>query len=139
MRCLLLIFCLSLTLNVLAQDVKTNKKTVNKRSLPSELAQQQLEAYNNRDIEAFLIPYVNDVEVYAFPNELKYKGKETMRKIYAKMFKNTPNLHCHLVSRMVQNNIVIDQEKVHAGDRTFEAIAIYHIEDGKIKKVFFIQ
>ncbi len=106
---------------------------------PVALAQRQLNAYNLRNIEAFLEPYAEDVEVYNYPNELRFKGKETMRKGYAKMFENTPDLHCELVDRIVQGNIVIDKELVQFGNKTLEAVAIYHIEDDKIKRVYFIQ
>lgn len=106
---------------------------------PSDLAQRQLNAYNFRNIDAFLEPYSEDVEVYSYPEKLLYKGKETMRKQYSSMFENTPNLHCELKERIVQGNIVIDKERVQFGDRIIEAVAIYHIENNKIKKVFFIQ
>ena len=62
-----------------------------------------------------------------------------MRNSYAQMFESVPNLHCELVDRIVQGNIVIDKERVQFGDRIVEAVAIYHIENNKIKKVFFIQ
>lgn len=106
---------------------------------PADLAQRQLNAYNFRNIDAFLEPYAEDVEVYTFPNTLQFKGKEAMRNGYTSMFENTPNLHCELVNRIVQGNVVIDQERVQFGNRILEAIAIYHIENGKIKKVYFIQ
>lgn len=106
---------------------------------PEDLAQRQLNAYNLRNIEAFLEPYSEDVEVYMFPNSLQYKGKETMRKQYAGMFQQVTNLHCELLGRIVQGNIVIDKERVQFGPQKVEAVAIYHIEGGKIKKVFFVQ
>ncbi len=106
---------------------------------PEDLAQRQLNAYNFRNIEAFLEPYADDVEVYNFPDQLQFTGKEAMRKGYAQMFANTPDLHCELVNRIVQGNTVIDQERVRFGNRILEAIAIYHIENGKIKKVYFMQ
>ena len=106
---------------------------------PEDLAQRQLNAYNLRNIEAFLEPYAEDVEIYNYPDQLQYKGKETMRVGYSKMFENTLNLHCELVDRIIQGNIVIDKERVRFGDRIIEAVAIYHIENNKIKKVFFIQ
>lgn len=106
---------------------------------PEDLAQRQLNAYNLRNIEAFLEPYAEDVEVYMFPNSLQYKGKETMRKQYAGMFQQVTNLHCELLGRIVQGNIVIDKERVQFGPQKVEAVAIYHIEGGKIKKVFFVQ
>ncbi|SFR51867.1 Imidazolonepropionase [Robiginitalea myxolifaciens] len=106
---------------------------------PEDLAQRQLNAYNLRDIDGFLEPYAEDVEVYSFPNTLLYTGKEIMRQQYSGMFANTPNLHCELKGRIVQGNVVIDQERVRFGSSFVEAIAIYHIEDGKIKKVYFVQ
>jgi imidazolonepropionase-like amidohydrolase len=109
------------------------------KDTPENLAQRQLNGYNFRNIEAFLEPYADDVEVYNFPNALRYKGKDAMRKGYAQMFENTPNLHCELINRIVQGSIVIDQERVQVGDRTIEAIAVYHIENGKIQKVYFMQ
>lgn len=106
---------------------------------PADLAQRQLNAYNLRNIDAFLEPYAEDVEIYIYPDQLQSKGKAAMRTSYSKMFENTPNLHCELVSRIAQGNIVIDKERVQFGDRVLEAIAIYHIENNKIKKVYFIQ
>ncbi len=106
---------------------------------PEVLAQRQLNAYNLRNLEAFLEPYAEDVEIYNYPDELVYTGKETMRKNYGPMFTNTPNLHCELLGRIVQGNVVIDKERVQFGNTILQATAIYHIENGKIKKVFFIR
>ena len=109
------------------------------KDTPEDLAQRQLNAYNVRNIEAFLEPYADDVEIYDYPNSFQFKGKETMRKIYSDMFARVPNLHCQLVERIVQGNIVIDKERVQFGEKLVEAVAIYHIENAKIKKVYFIQ
>lgn len=108
------------------------------KDTPEDLAQRQLNAYNLRNIEAFLEPYADDIEIYMFPDKLQAKGKEAMRQGYESMFQNTPNLHCELVNRIVKGNTVIDYERVQFGNETVEAIAIYHIENGKIKKVYFI-
>jgi hypothetical protein len=109
-------------------------------SLSEKLAQQQLDAYNARNIDLFLLPYSDSVEVYEFGGKLLMKGKEQMRKGYADMFKKITNLHCKLVNRMVQGNVVIDQESVTGfGPQPFRAIAVYTIEKGKIQKVHFIQ
>jgi len=108
---------------------------------PAQLAQLQLDAYNQRNIELFLEPYAEDVKVFNFPTELVMQGKENMRKRYAEMFSNTPGLHCTLMNRMVLGNTVIDQEYV-IFDKTKEAIeviAIYKIKEGKIAEVYFIR
>jgi hypothetical protein len=110
------------------------------KSVAEQLAQQQLDAYNKRDIEAFLVPYSDSVAVYAFPDKLLYTGKETMRKQYGEMFKNAPDLFCDLQNRMVLKNTVIDHEKVTfaKGQPPLFAIAVYTIEKDKIAKVHFI-
>ncbi|MBL7730970.1 MAG: nuclear transport factor 2 family protein [Chitinophagaceae bacterium] len=111
------------------------------KTAAEKLAQEQLDAYNNRDIEAFLKPYSDSVQVYFFPNQFLYKGKETMRKEYAGMFANTPDLHCNLKSRVVVGNRVIDEESVvfDKNKPAFHAVAIYTVANGKITAVHFIQ
>ncbi|MFB3386910.1 amidohydrolase family protein [Flavobacterium sp. LAR06] len=105
---------------------------------PLALVQRQLNAYNLRNIEAFLEPYAEDVEIYNYPDKLIEKGKAEMRKNYAAMFEKVPNLHCELLGRIVQGNTVIDKERVQFGKEIVEAVAIYHIENNKIKKVYFV-
>lgn len=106
-----------------------------------KLAQQQLDAYNNRDIDAFVAPYADNVRVYKFPDEFMYEGKTAMYDTYGRMFARTPDLHCKLVNRIVMGNTVIDQEEVTISkkDPPMHAIAIYKIKDGKIAEVYFIQ
>lgn len=104
------------------------------------LVQRQLNAYNARNIDAFLEPYADDVALYMFPDKLMAKGKENMRKEYDEMFKKLPGLHCEIKERIIQGNIIIDKESVSGVGKTkLEATAIYHIENNKITKVYFIQ
>ncbi|MEZ4921294.1 MAG: amidohydrolase family protein [Saprospiraceae bacterium] len=106
---------------------------------PEDLVQQQLNGYNARDIDAFVAPYSEDVELFTFPNEPMGKGKANMRVQYQQLFENVPELHCELVNRIVLGNTVIDQERVTGfPSGTLEAVAIYKIENGKIAKVYFI-
>lgn len=107
---------------------------------PTTLVQQQLDAYNARDTEAFLAPYADDIELYRFPNTLLSKGKDAMREQYEGMFAQLQNLHCEVPQRIVLGNTVIDKEIVTGiAETTIEAIAIYTIENRKIKQVYFIQ
>jgi len=105
---------------------------------PEELVQRQVNAYNFRNIEAFLDTYSDDVEVYSFPNTLEYKGKETTRKEYGSMFERITNLHCQIVNRIVDGNHVIDREHVRFRDKWIDGTAIYVVEKGKIAKVYFL-
>mgnify|MGYP002397428415 CR=1 FL=1 len=104
------------------------------------LVEAQLQAYNARDIEAFLVPYSDSVKIYSFPNQFLYQGKEKMRDNYTYMFAAYPELHCELVGRLVQGNVVIDQEIVTRAKNAplIEATAIYRIANNKIQEVYFI-
>lgn len=126
-------------------DVVVNRgKWIKKDTLlpvtPQLLVDQQLAAYNARNIDAFLIPYSDSVELYEYPGKLVGKGKEEMRKMYTGMFKQVTQLHCELVNRIIQGNVIIDHESVSGfGNKPVRAIAIYTISKGKIQKVEFIQ
>ncbi|MFA0964433.1 amidohydrolase family protein [Roseivirga sp. BDSF3-8] len=107
---------------------------------PEDLAQEQLNAYNAGDIDAFLAPYSDSVEIYMFPDQLVSKGKEVMRQRYGQMFEQLPELHCKLTDRVVLGNTVIDKEYVTGvPNGPVEAIAIYKIENGRIARVYFVR
>ncbi len=106
---------------------------------PVVIVQKQLDAYNARDIDAFMDTYSNNIELYNFPNKSTRKGKEAMREGYAGFFENTPDLHCEIKNRIVIGNKVIDEEYITANGKSFSAVAIYEVENGKIAKVTFLQ
>ncbi|MBP6679763.1 MAG: amidohydrolase family protein [Saprospiraceae bacterium] len=106
---------------------------------PTALAQRQLNGYNFRNIEAFLEPYADDVEVYNFPDKLLFQGKEEMRKAYATRFENASDVHCELLNRIVHGNMVIDKERIQEGGKKRDAIAMFQIAGDKIQKVYFIR
>ena len=105
---------------------------------PRYLAEEQLIGYNNRDINAFLKPFAKNVKVYRFPNTLSYEGLEKMRENYNSFFKNTPDLNCKILKRIVFKDKVIDHELVTANGKTFKAVVIYSIKNGKIVSVTFM-
>lgn len=104
------------------------------------LAQLQLVAYNQRDIEAFLAPYSDSVAVFQFPNKLRYTGKDAMRSRYTRLFERYPELHCKLTHREVLGRTVIDSEELSGirADSIVRAVAIYTIVRGKIQQVHFL-
>ncbi|MEL7534416.1 MAG: amidohydrolase family protein [Bacteroidota bacterium] len=108
---------------------------------PEIMAQRQLNAYNQRNIEAFVDCYADSVQIYGYPDQLYYTGKDKMGPNYGPMFENTPELHCELVNRIVLGNTVIDHENVtgFSNGRIIKAVAIYTVENGKISVVRFVQ
>ncbi|PQB05987.1 hypothetical protein BST85_06655 [Aureitalea marina] len=108
-------------------------------SATEQIVQQQLDAYNNRDIDGFMATYSDDIALYNFPDQLMGEGQESMRKQYAGFFDSTPDLHCEIQKRIVIGNRVIDHELVTANGQQFTAVAIYEVENGKIVKVTFLR
>ncbi len=106
---------------------------------PETVVDVQLEAYNNRDIDAFMATYSDDIKLYNFPDTLISEGKEAMKKMYGSFFKNTPDLNCEIKNRIMYDNKVIDEEYLTINGRNLSAIAIYEVNDGLITKVTFIQ
>ena len=105
---------------------------------PEKIVQIQVEAYNNRNIDAFLATYDDNIKIYDFPNTFRYEGKEKMRKIYSSLFKEVPNLLCEIKKRIIMGNKVIDEEYVRVNDEFVSAVAIYEVKNNKIIKVTFI-
>jgi len=108
---------------------------------PEQLAQEQLDAYNSHDIEAFLNAYSEDCEIYnQSTGEIMMKGHDAMRERYGKMFNERPKLYADLIKRMTLGNFAIDQEEVTISDTEHsQAIAIYEVKDNLIRKVWFIK
>jgi hypothetical protein len=104
-------------------------------------AQGQLEAYNRQDIEGFLKWYTDDVEIYNFPDELVLRGKDKMRERYVTAWKQNPDQKAKITDRIINGNTVVDKEHVTGRSNGIEVnvIAIYKIENGKIRKVYFIR
>lgn len=104
-----------------------------------ELVQRQAVAYNARNLDGFLAVYSPQIKMYNFPDELILEGMDKMRERYTKRFSNSTNLYAEIVNRSLMGDYVIDHEKVTGlpnGD--IEANVIYHIENGLIDKVWYI-
>ena len=106
---------------------------------PVDLVQQQLNAYNAHDLEAFLAPYADDVEIYSTSGKLMMKGKEQMRKEY-QFITRMPHLYCRLINRIASGNTVIDHEEIWSKPEPVNlqyGVAVYVIDKGKITRVYF--
>jgi hypothetical protein len=125
MRSIVTITCLFFALLVQAQT-------------PEQLAQRQLDAYNKRDIVAFMENFSDTVKVYN-KMELLYKGADNMRLQYATMFQRMPELNCRLDNRIVVNDTVVDEEYVtFSADQKIRAIVMYKVAHSKIQEVHFL-
>ena len=103
-----------------------------------ELVQGQLDAYNAHDIDTFCTYFADNVTVRdGRTQECLFAGMEAFRERYQNTFSN-PELHCHLLNRIEQDDIIIDHEEVTGIEEGLVyAIAAYQIENGLIQQVTF--
>jgi len=106
---------------------------------PELIVNKQLNAYNAKNIDAFMATYTKDIKIYNYPDTLSSSGQDAMRKNYADWFKRANGLNARVTDRIIIGNKVIDKERVTANGQTFFAIAIYEVENGLIKSVTFLQ
>lgn len=108
----------------------------------AEVVKRQLDAYNARDIEAFMANWADDAQMFAWPSDLLAEGATVIRARHVERFKDD-KLCARLVSRVAVGNLVIDREVVTRqfpeGFGTADVIGIYEVEDGKIAKAWFKQ
>jgi len=112
---------------------------------PNALIQAQLDAYNARDVAAWLATYAPGARQYAYPGTLLAQGHaEIGARIQARFAE--PNLHARLLHRTVlktsQGHTVIDHEIITRtfpeGPGELDFVAIYEVSDGLIQSGLFI-
>ena len=98
---------------------------------PEALIQNQVDAYNAHDLDAFSACYGK-----VGPE----KGLAALRKGYADLFKRFPKLKVKILKRISQGAFVIDQEQAEGmGPNPVTVTAIYETAQGKIVHVWFIE
>ncbi|MCB0705154.1 MAG: nuclear transport factor 2 family protein [Saprospiraceae bacterium] len=112
-------------------------------SLAEKLADQQLVAYNKRDLESFLTFFSDTVKVYNSLHEFGYQGTQKMYEVYEGWFGMTESMHCQIINRIATGNTVIDHERIEytidGKENAFESIAIYKVAGDKIAEVHFVR
>ncbi len=105
-----------------------------------EVVQDQLAAYNARDVEALLATYAADAEQFALHGERLAKGHAQMRARFLERF-SEPDLHARLLSRTAMGPVVVDFERITRnfaqGRGTVEMLCIYEVAEGLIRKASF--
>ena len=107
---------------------------------PEVVVQRQLDAYNAKNLNAWLSTYAEDAKQYELGGGLLAQGHEAIRARTAPRF-SEPNLEAVLLKRVVMGNVVIDHEDVvrtfPEGPGRVELVCIYVVEQGKIQTASF--
>jgi hypothetical protein len=115
---------------------------------PETVVQRQLDAYNARDLEAFMATYAEEAQLFEHPAQLFEhpakliaSGAAQVRERYSLRFQEQ-NLHASLIHRIVLGARVMDYERITRtfpeGPGTVESLAIYEVAAGRITQAWFI-
>jgi hypothetical protein len=107
---------------------------------PEVVVQRQLDAYNAKNLDAWLSTYAPDAKQFELGGSLLADGHAQIRARALGRFKE-PHLHAQLIRRETFGNVVIDHEDV---TRTFpegpgrvELVCVYVVEKGLIQSASF--
>jgi putative hydrolase of HD superfamily len=108
---------------------------------PEEIVKTQLDAYNAKDIDAFMACWRSDAKIFAHPDTLLCEGHAAIRERHAIRFQE-PDLHARLIERFTIGDRVIDRECVvrtfPEGTGEIDILGIYEIKDGLIVTAWFL-
>ncbi len=104
------------------------------------MVQRQQEAYNRKDVDAWLATYAPDAEQHVLHGERLARGQDELRQRILVRFAE-PDLHARLVSRTVMGALVVDLEEITRnfpeGRGTVEMLCIYEVAQGRIVRASF--
>ncbi|MGC2169165.1 MAG: nuclear transport factor 2 family protein [Acidimicrobiales bacterium] len=103
-----------------------------------DVVDQQVAAYNRRDVDAFVACYASDAKVVQPDGSLLAAGREEIRAIYGELFEQSPDLRAEIKNRIEVGPIVMDEEFVTGlvlpGMPTeIHAAVAYRVADGLIQ------
>ena len=101
--------------------------------------QRQLDAYNAKDLNAFISCYHSDIAIYRMPaTEPAIKGREALAAFYKAERFTIAALHAEVLQRMLVGNKVIDHERVYGiAEQPYDVVVVYEVQNGLITNAWF--
>jgi len=103
---------------------------------PRDVVQEQLDAYNDGDIDRFISVFSDDIELWTLGDSIpSVKGLFSVQKVYGDLFKSNQDLLSEVLNRTVIGNKVIDYEKIDGLKKDggiYYLVMVYEVKDGKI-------
>ena len=119
---------------------KTQMTYTKTQITPEQLIQQQLDAYNTKNLTDWLACYHPDAVQLDFHGAVLASGHAEMQQRISLRF-SEPDLHAKLLNRMVMGDWVVDHELIQRnfpeGRGQVEMLCGYQVEQGLIVKALF--
>ena len=102
--------------------------------------QQQIDAYNDRDLDSFVAAYAEDAVLEDGEGNVLAQAHDGIRDLYGELFSQSPQLHGEILNRIAVGEYVIDEERVtgiemEGSPSEVHAAVVYRVLEGKIARV----
>jgi len=106
------------------------------------VVQAQVDAFNRRDIEAYMATYASDAIHWEYPADTVWNGAARIRAHYTELFgdPDASGMHLDVRQRIVKGRFVIDHDFYRGlpGEGEHVSVVIYEVVDGLIRNVWFM-
>jgi len=102
-----------------------------------------MDAFNRRDLEQFMVCYDENVVMEDGAGHVVMQGHDALRAFQERLFRQSPELHCQVLSQMRAGSYVVFDEYttgLHAEGYPSELhnIAVYRVDGNKITHFRFL-
>lgn len=106
------------------------------------VVQAQVDAFNRRDVEAFMATYAPDAIHWEYPADTVFNGAARIRAHYTELFADPDvrGLRVDVRERIVKGRFVIDHDVYQGlpGDEGHVSVVIYEVRGGLIQNAWFM-
>ena len=104
---------------------------------PKEVVQQQTDAYNDGDIEAFTACYAKNAQIQRIGGGTTIaEGQEEIHDEYGELFEAIPDLTCEVTDEFTVGQYVACMETVFGIEEPMDALAVYLVQNGLIHRLW---
>ncbi len=131
----------TLLAGLLGALTSTAAAQVSSDTLPIAVAKRQIDAFNRRDLDAFMAVWADSAVVAEFPSgKIMWQGKTTIRERFAGVMKAPGVPTVEVEPRIVNGAFVADNERWPAppGARN-SAVWMYEIRGGLIQRAWTVR
>lgn len=101
-----------------------------------------MKAYNDRDLETFLSYMHPEFTSQLFESQDRLcESLEDARRVYRKRFNENKQLFATTLTRIVNDNVVVESQLIEGFDQgeTIHAIAIFELQDNLVRRASFVR
>jgi hypothetical protein len=100
----------------------------------SDVVDRVVVALNAGDVDAFVACYTEDATIENGHDTVMVRGHDELRTKYGEMFERMPDIRIEALTRTDVGDFVVQEERVTGRGEPERHIAVYFLQEGRIKR-----